>query len=193
MIDYRLQSQLWSFEKNDPSSIRVKPIPITLVIHALLFAYQTHTMPERRAVANIMYIAFFFCLRPGEYIGTTTDDQVFSLNDVALFLGTRQLHNKHSSEPELSAATSLQLMFTTQKNNNQGVIIAHACSNVVLCCPVSAATCQILLHRSHSGCLNLLFDGTVKLDSYYNSHHINMPGSSGGFIFCAHRRHNRAH
>ena len=119
---------------------------ITLVIHALLFAYQTNPLSERKAVANMICVAFFFCLCPGEYTGTTTDDQAFALNDVALFIGTRQLHNEHSSEPELLAATSLQLTFITQKNNDRGVIITHGRSNDALCCPVSAATCQLLLH-----------------------------------------------
>ena len=146
-----------------------------LVIHALLFAYQINPTPERKAIANVICVAFFFCLCPDEYTGTTTDDQAFALNDVALFIGTRRLHNKHSSEPELLAATALQLTFTTQKINNLGVIIAHACSNDVLCCPVSAVTRQLLLHRSHFGCHNLPFDGTVKLASYYSSQHISLP------------------
>ena len=88
----------------------------------------------------MMCIAFFFYLRPGEYTGTMTDDQAFALNDAALFIGTRQLHNEYSSKPELIAATLLQLTFTAQKNNNQGIIIAHSCSNNILCCPISAAT-----------------------------------------------------
>lgn len=175
VIDYRIQSQLRSFEKTDPAPVRVKPVPITLVIHALLFAYRTNPTSERKAIANMICVAFFFCLRPGEYTGTTTDDQAFALNDVALFIGTRRLHNEHSSDPELLAATSLQLTFTTQKNNDRGVIIAHARSNDVLCCPVSAATRQILLHRAHFRTLNVPFDGTMKLASYYSSQHVNIP------------------
>ena len=115
VIDYCIQIQLQLFEKNNLAPVRVKPVPITLVIHALLFAYQTNPTSERKAIANMICVAFFFCLLPGEYTGTTTDDQAFALIDVALFIGTWRLHNKHSSEPELLAATSLQLTFTTQK------------------------------------------------------------------------------
>ena len=121
VIDYRIKSQLRSFEKNDPAPIHVKPVPITLIIHALLFVYQTNPTPERRAVANMMCIIFFFCLCPGEYTGTTIDDQAFALNDAALFLRKRRLHNDHTSESELLAATSLQLTFTTQKNNDRAL------------------------------------------------------------------------
>ena len=87
----------------------------------------------------------------------------------------RRLHNEHSSEPELLAPTSLQLTFTAQKNNNRAVIITPACSNDVLCCSVSEASCQLLLHHSTFRCLHLSFDDTVKLASYYSSQHANMP------------------
>ena len=120
VIDYRIQSQLRPFEKNDPAPVRVKSVPITLVIHALFFAYQTNPTSERKAIASVICVAFFFCLRPGEYTRTTTDDQAFALIDVGLFIGTPRLRNKHSSEPELLAATSLQLTFATRKNNNLG-------------------------------------------------------------------------
>ena len=105
VIDYRIQSQLWSFEKNNPAPVRVKPVPITLVFHALLFVYRTNPTSERTAIANMICVAFFFCLRPGKYTGTTIDDQAFALNDIALFVRARRLHNEHSSEPELIAAT----------------------------------------------------------------------------------------
>lgn len=123
-----------------------------------------------------MCTAFFFCVRRGEYTRTTTDDQTFALNDVSLFIGTRWLCNEHSSEPELLAATSLQLTFTNQKNNDWVIIFAHARSNNVLCCPVSAVNCQLLLlHRPQFGRLSLPFDGTVKLASYYSSQHVHVP------------------
>ena len=121
-----------------------------------------------------MCIAFFFCLRPGEYTGTTTDDQAFALNNVALFIRARRLHNEHSSKPELLVSTLSKLTITAQKNNGQGVNISHTRSNDVLCCPVSAATCQLLLHCSTFRCLNVPFDGTVKLASYYSAQLVNL-------------------
>ena len=113
VIDYRIQSQLRLFDKNDSAPVRVKPVPITLVIHALLFAYRANPTSERKAAANMICVAFFLCLRPGEYTWTTTDDQTFALNDVALFIRTRQIHKEDSSDPELLAATLLQCTFTT--------------------------------------------------------------------------------
>ena len=153
VINYRIQSQLQLFEKTDPVPVRVKPIPITLVIRALLFASQTNRTLECKMAANMMCIVFFFLLCPGEYTKMTTDDHAFALDNVALFIGTRRLHNKNSSEPELLTSMMLQSTFTTQISNNCGVIIVHARSNNVLCYPVSAATCQPLLHHSTFGLL----------------------------------------
>ena len=34
-----------------------------------------------KSIANMIYIAFFFCLCPLQYTGTTIDDQVFCLNN----------------------------------------------------------------------------------------------------------------
>ena len=66
VIDYCIHSQLRSFENNDPAPVRVKSMPITLAIHTLLFAYQTNPTPKRKAITNMICVAFFFCLRPGE-------------------------------------------------------------------------------------------------------------------------------
>ena len=116
VIDYQIQSQLRSFEENSPVPVHAKPVLITLVIHTLLFTYQTNLTPERKAVANRMYIAFLFCLCPGEYTGTTIDDQAFALDDATLFIETRRLHNEHSSKQKLLlASTLLQLTFIPRK------------------------------------------------------------------------------
>ncbi|VEU39857.1 unnamed protein product, partial [Pseudo-nitzschia multistriata] len=129
---------------------------------ALILAFPT---PQRQAVANMICIAFFFCLRPGEYTGTTSDDQAFSLDDITFFVGTRRLSSAAASDADISAATSIQLTFTTQKNGIKGDVIAHARSTDPLCCPVTAVIRQFLLHRHHS----TTFDGSVKLASFYDA------------------------
>lgn len=48
---------------------RVKPVPITFIVCILRFAFISCPAAERQAVANMICIAFFFCLRPGEYTG----------------------------------------------------------------------------------------------------------------------------
>ena len=85
-------------------------------------------------------MAFYFCLCPGEYTGTTTDDQAFHLKDVTFFLGSRQLHNELSPNHNIVAAMAVTLTFTTQKNGVKGKVIAHACCGDPLCCLVTPAS-----------------------------------------------------
>ncbi|VEU43031.1 unnamed protein product, partial [Pseudo-nitzschia multistriata] len=170
-LDYRFAAQLRAYRNRESPLSRVKPIPITVIIHTLNFAYRQRPTAERKAVANMMCIAFFFCLRLGEYTGTTSDDQAFTLQDLAFFIGARRLHSATASDAEISAATSIQLTFTTQKNGVKGDVIAHSRSGDPLCCPVTASIRQFLLHRNAS---NHGYDGRLPLASYYNQHHTNV-------------------
>lgn len=174
-IDFRLSRQYKSFGKKDKPPSRVKPLPITVVIAALNFACVSSPTIEREAIANMICIAFFFCLRPGEYTGTTTDDQAFSLEDVTLYLGDRRLHNDLSPDHEIEAATSVTYLFTEQKNGDKGEIIAHARSGDSLCCPVTATIRQLMIHKREFRRRNLPYDGRIKLASYYNSRHVRVP------------------
>jgi len=178
-IDYRITALIKSYAKRDAPACRVKPVPISIVTHALHFAFHSHPSPERKAVANMIALAFFYCLRPGEYTGTTTDDQAFALQDVALFLGARRLSNEHSSEFEIEAATAVHLTFTTQKNGDKGDEIAHARSGDPLCCPVTSTIRQILLHRRYFARKNVPYNGRVVLASYYNHHDVRVPIKPG--------------
>ena len=108
-------------------------------------------------------------MRPGEYTGTTSDDQVFALKDIALLIGSWRLNNEFCSNLELEAATYTTYCFTKQKNQHKGDVIAHATSGDVLCCPVKAMVQQMLLHRKERCKCNKPYDGTVKLAPYYNS------------------------
>ena len=66
--------------------------------------------------SQLLVYSFFFLLRPGEYSGTTTDNQAFTLNDVYLYLGKQKLSLATATDSDLEAATSYALHFTTQKN-----------------------------------------------------------------------------
>ena len=174
-IDFRLARQARCWKKRDKPSVRVKPIPVTIVMAVLMHALVNSPSMEKEAVANMVCIAFFYCMRPGEYTGTTTDDQAFALDDVAVFIGSRRLNNEFCSDLELTAATHTTYCFTEQKNQHKGDVIAHATSGDMLCCPVKATVRQMLLHRKERRKRNKPYDGTVKLASYYNSKGVNVP------------------
>ena len=93
----------------------------------------------------------------------------FSLNDVAFFLGDRKLNNETSSYNDIESATAVPLTFTTQKNGHKNEVIAHARSGDPLCCLVTTAARQFLVHRRHRRHRNLPYEWTIKLAVYYNS------------------------
>ena len=174
-IDFRIRAQIKAYKRVDPAPNRVKPVPITLVIDALDFAYTGKPTAERKAIANMICIAFFFCLRPGEYTGTTTYDQAFALDDVALFLGDRRLRTATAPDADVAMATHVHLTFTTQKNGEKGEVIAHARSGDPLCCPVTSIARQVLLNREETRRRGTAYDGTIKLASYYNDSYARVP------------------
>ena len=126
-------------------------------------------------MANMICLAFFFCLRPGEYTGTTTDDQAFCLDNLVFFLGSRRLSSEHSPDYEINEATAIHLIFTTQKNGDKGTVIAHAHSGDTLCCLVTAAIRQFMVHRNEFWREQTPYARRQKLASYYNSRHANVP------------------
>ena len=97
-----------------------------------------HPCMEREAVANMICIAFFYCMRPSKYTGTTTDDQAFTLDDVTVYIGAQRLNHATCSDLELRVATQTTYCFTKQKNQHDGDVIAHTTSGDQLCCSVKA-------------------------------------------------------
>jgi len=73
-IDFRIQRQLRAYKKEDPPPSRVKPIPVTIILFILHAAYGMNRSSDSQAIADLIVLAFYFLLRPGEYTGTTTDD-----------------------------------------------------------------------------------------------------------------------
>jgi len=117
-IDFRIQQQLRSYKKDDAPPSRVKPIPITIILYILHAACGAKRDPGSQAIADIIAIAFFYILRPGEYAGTTTDNAAFTLDDVELHVGDRRLNIFKDPIGMIKAATSVSLAFTTQKNGS---------------------------------------------------------------------------
>ena len=113
-IDFRLQQQLAAYTKEDPPLSRVKPIPVSMIQY---IAYAAHASHEdgNLAIADMISPAFFFLLRPGEYMGTNSEMSLFYFCDVQLFVGDRHLQLQTAPEVEIQSATFATLTFTTQK------------------------------------------------------------------------------
>ena len=91
------------------------------------------------ACADMICLAFFFLLRPGEYTGTITASQPFQLRDVRFFLGNLALSNTTATDAQLLSASFVTLEFTTQKNGVRGEVIGLGRSGDPHFCPVLAA------------------------------------------------------
>ena len=113
-LDYRLQLQYRCYTRQDPPPNRVKPIPVQILRAVAAIAAATND-PELQAVSDMIILAFFFLLRPGEYTASKSDSTPFRLCDVTLSVG-RTVFTSASSEADLLTATFCILIFTTQKN-----------------------------------------------------------------------------
>jgi len=147
-MDFRLTRQIRYYKKEDPPPHRVKPIPVA-VLRWIAFAASTINHAGNLAIADMIILAFFFLLRPGEYTATPSDTTPFRLADVRLTIGGRFLDPFTASQADLSAATSVSLTFTTQKNGVRGEVIALGRSGDPSLCPVRAAVRRVLHLRAN--------------------------------------------
>ena len=121
-LDFRLSSQVSGYKKEDPPPDRVKPAPITLLQH-VLFAAIASSAVSSLAIADMIVLAFFFLLRPGEYTATKSDTTPFRLCDVRLSVGSHYLDIFTATPEQLNTATFASLTFTDQKNGVRGEVI----------------------------------------------------------------------
>ena len=105
--------------------------------------------PVNLALADMICLAFFFLLRPGEYTGTASETQPFQLSDVRFTLGNLPLSTATASQDQLLTATFVTLEFTTQKNSVRGEVIGLGRSGDPNFCPVRAAARRALHLRTH--------------------------------------------
>ena len=146
---------LAAWKKEDPPANRVKPIPIS-VIRRITFIAQ-HLPPNAellRATADMIIIAFFFLLRPGEYTDAPSDTTPFTLGDVQLAIGDRRLPLDTATDAELEQARTASLTFTTQKNGVENEVIRHFLSGDPYICAVKAIKRRVSHLRSHKAPLS---------------------------------------
>ena len=142
---------LAAWKKEDPPANRVKPIPIEVIRRIAYIA--AHLPPEAellRATADMIIIAFFYLLRPGEYTDSPSDTTPFTLRDVQLMIGNTRLDLLSTPQAQLYQARSGLLTFTTQKNGVENEVIRLSRSGHPYLCPVLAITRRVLHLREHN-------------------------------------------
>ena len=146
-MDFRLKRMISCWKKSDPAPDPVKPIPIQVIRRVAILA-QHATSELFKAVADMIIIAFFFLLRPGEY--TDNDINPFRLEDVQLFIGPNRLNLLVATDAQLLQTRFASLTFTDQKNGVRGEVIGHARSGDQFLCPVKAILRRVIYLRSNN-------------------------------------------
>ena len=166
-IDFRLR-RLWkAWGKEDPPPHRVKPIPLSVLRRIADYAHNGLD-DRRKAISDMIILAFFFLLRPGEYTypGSKSDSSPFRLMDIQFFRGTRRINLSTCSDTDLRLANFCTLEFTNQKNGVRGEVIGLTSSGDPLVCPVRALLRRYQYLVSHEAPqeapLATLFDDTAK-------------------------------
>jgi hypothetical protein len=164
-IDFRVSRMLRSWKLVDAPPTRVKPVPVTIILYILARAFNQARVEGNMAIADMIAIAFFFLLRPGEYTGTTSDDAPFRLRDIQFYRGSQLVSAATGDLEDIRQATAVALVFTTQKNGNRNEKIVHGRSGHPLCCPVKAVIRRVLHLRQKKA------KSDAPLASYYNTRH----------------------
>jgi hypothetical protein len=162
-IDFRIQRQLRGYSRADPPPNRVKPIPVQILRHVAALASAPSATFGNQAIADMIILAFFFLLRPGEYTGTPSDTTPFTLQDVQLWIGQQRFLATTIPIADLSRVTFVSLTFTTQKNGVRGEVIGLGRSGNPVLCPVIALTRRVAHLRTFHA------PTTTPLASYYAS------------------------
>ena len=148
-IDFRLNRMLKAYSKTDPSPNRVKPVPIPVIRRIMAVATASND-PFNKGIADLICLAFFFLLRPGEYAISTSESTPFEVKDVQLFCGQQRLPLDTATPAQLMCCTFASLTFDKQKNAVRGEVVGHAPSGAVDLCPVRAIARRILHLREHN-------------------------------------------
>ena len=140
---------LRTYSKQDPPPNRVKPVPVQVLRHIMAIALAGPSAFQL-GVADMIVIAFFFLLRPGEYTDSNSDSSPFRFKDVQLFIGEQRLDLATATRASILTATFATLTFTDQKNGVRGEVIGLARSGCPTLCPVVSITRRLLHLRDNN-------------------------------------------
>lgn len=166
-LDFRLARLIRSWKKEDPPAKRKKPVPVAVLDEATSHA-RRNANPANQAISDLIWIGFFWLLRPGEYLFTPTGTP-FLLRDVYLKANGMVYRADEIPLRLLALVTDVGLKFNEQKNQIKGEIIWLSRSRNPRRCPVTSVVRRVNHLRGHHT------PSTTPLYSYYDddtSHHV---------------------
>lgn len=145
----RIRLQYWAYFRQEPLPKRVKPVPVQ-VMHRIVRVAMASCDEELMAASNMIIIAYFFLVQPGNYTSKTITP--LTLKDVGLYCGGQHFGSLASSEHTIRSSNHPSLEFTTQKNVLQGKVITHVASTDLIVCPTAALVRRVIhLRRAGTG------------------------------------------
>ena len=116
-MDFRYSRLVKSWKKADPAARRVRPLRTALLKQATKIAKKPTSGNAIKAMNRLMWLGFFFLLRPGEYLSKSSGHP-FKLKQVFFRLGTREFRGDVIPLPLLDSPdlTFAGLIFDKQKN-----------------------------------------------------------------------------
>ena len=145
--DTRLIRQQRGYKKKDPPPRRLQPIPLELLHMAQTIGLK---LADDRSLCTVdmLWLAFFFLLRTGEYSTPTEETHPFAIRDVRFQIGDRLLDPITCTNSEMNMADFVSLELTDQKNGHKGEKIGHGNSTDAFICPVKLIARRIQYLRS---------------------------------------------
>ena len=128
-----LDYQLKSYGSRDPGTKPKIAVPVTLPEHVVKNALRGNS-DRRKAVADLINIAFYYLLRVGEYTHTSSTMRrrtvQFRIKDITLWRNGKVIPNSAPLR-KLLQADEATLRITNQKNGKKNQCINNTCTGTI--------------------------------------------------------------
>jgi hypothetical protein len=148
-MDLRLTWVITGRKRTNPSPKRRKPVPKYVLFEADRLA-RSYNQARELAIANLIWIGFFYLLRPGEYLYTTKARYPSTLGDMVLQIGAQEYTTDTISLHLMHLVSYLGLTFTLQKNGFHGELIDLTTTGASIACPVRLIICRVQQVRAYT-------------------------------------------
>ena len=148
-MDARLTRVFHGWKRSSGPAKRRKPTP-----RAVLDASSRHAerFPTRQyqLLRDLMWLGFFFLLRPGEYLRTTNGKTPLTLGDVLFKCDGREYVATDIPYHALGRVSSAGIRFQMQKNGVSGDVLLHGTTGDTIACPKNVLV-RIVRHLREHG------------------------------------------
>jgi hypothetical protein len=146
-LDFRLYRQERTYKAQDRPTPKKRPIPREVLHQAARMA--RHKPEREQAINDLIWIGFYFLLRPSEYLWTTVNQHPFTLKDIVFRIHDRRYPASTIPLELLDSVTFLTYTFTEQKNGIRNEEIGLARSRDQQACPVRCTANRVRHLRTH--------------------------------------------